>query len=131
MRASVIFLSFYNAAMIAGLAAPEATPTAARTAEELQYDQLQCPDCGFINWDPSMSNASDTEPPVPDVTLDVSPSTEAEFKALKEKLKSLGLDGQDFNEVTPSPEYKSGVNNTGIKIVGAALAAVAAVAFAL
>jgi hypothetical protein len=47
---------------------------------------------------------------------------------LHEKLKALGLEGQDFNDVTAPSDFESGVNNTGIKIVGAALAAVAAVA---
>ncbi|CCX06913.1 Similar to LINE-1 reverse transcriptase homolog; acc. no. P08548 [Pyronema omphalodes CBS 100304] len=64
---------------------------------ELYYDQLQCPGCEFLNWDTSMSNVTKIEPPVPDVTLDGSPSTEAQFKAFKEKLKALGLEGQDFH----------------------------------
>ncbi|CCX30877.1 hypothetical protein FPQ18DRAFT_305394 [Pyronema domesticum] len=131
MRVSTSLLFLSSATAVAGLAAPVPTPTAARTAEELYYDQLQCPNCGFLNWDPSMSNVTNTEPPVSDVTLDVSPSTEAEFQALKEKLKALGLEGQDFNEITTTSDFESGVNNIGIKIVGAALAAVATVAFAL
>jgi hypothetical protein len=83
-----------------------------------------------------MSNVTKTEPPVPDVTLGMlfswinflsttSSCTRSRKHLSHEKETNTNnrrfpfhQEGQDFNEVTITLEFESGVNNTGIKIVG-------------